>query len=42
MYFNKCWKERNKIKLPHYRLVTGGRDGFLKIWNINNGQCVKI
>ncbi|CAB1347456.1 unnamed protein product, partial [Coregonus sp. 'balchen'] len=24
------------------RLVTGGRDGFLKIWNFNNGQCLKI
>ncbi|KAJ7995130.1 hypothetical protein DPEC_G00241370, partial [Dallia pectoralis] len=23
------------------RLVTGGRDGFLKIWNFNNGQCLK-
>lgn len=40
--FNKCLKERNKINLPHYRLVTGGRDGFLKIWNFNNGQCLKI
>lgn len=24
------------------RLVTGGRDGCLKMWNFNNGQCVKI
>ncbi|XP_067102784.1 cilia- and flagella-associated protein 337 [Osmerus mordax] len=24
------------------RLVTGGRDGCLKIWNFNNGQCLKI
>ncbi|CDQ97542.1 unnamed protein product, partial [Oncorhynchus mykiss] len=24
------------------RLVTGGRDGILKIWNFNNGQCLKI
>ncbi|XP_035856994.1 WD repeat-containing protein 49 [Sander lucioperca] len=23
------------------RLVTGGRDGSLKIWNFNNGQCLK-
>ncbi|KAM9852863.1 cilia- and flagella-associated protein 337 [Aulostomus maculatus] len=23
------------------RLVTGGKDGFLKIWNFNNGQCLK-
>ncbi|KAK9966396.1 hypothetical protein ABG768_003508 [Culter alburnus] len=24
------------------RLVTGGIDGCLKMWNFNNGQCVKI
>ncbi|XP_051521458.1 WD repeat-containing protein on Y chromosome [Myxocyprinus asiaticus] len=24
------------------RLMTGGRDGCLKMWNFNNGQCVKI
>ncbi|KAM3874718.1 cilia- and flagella-associated protein 337 [Diretmus argenteus] len=24
------------------RLITGGRDGCLKIWNFNNGQCLKI
>ncbi|XP_036392841.1 WD repeat-containing protein on Y chromosome [Megalops cyprinoides] len=24
------------------RLVTGGRDGSLKVWNFNNGQCLKI
>ncbi|TRY54106.1 hypothetical protein DNTS_031156, partial [Danionella cerebrum] len=24
------------------RLMTGGRDGLVKIWNFNNGQCVKI
>ncbi|KAJ8404726.1 hypothetical protein AAFF_G00335890 [Aldrovandia affinis] len=24
------------------RLVTGGRDGCLKVWNFNNGQCLKI
>ncbi|XP_049432645.1 WD repeat-containing protein on Y chromosome [Epinephelus fuscoguttatus] len=23
------------------RLVTGGRDGCLKIWNFNNGKCLK-
>ncbi|KAM7412808.1 hypothetical protein PAMA_020269 [Pampus argenteus] len=23
------------------RLITGGRDGSLKIWNFNNGQCLK-
>uniref|UniRef100_A0A8D3D416 WD40 repeat domain 95 n=1 Tax=Scophthalmus maximus TaxID=52904 RepID=A0A8D3D416_SCOMX len=23
------------------RLITGGRDGCLKIWNFNNGQCLK-
>ncbi|XP_037402683.1 WD repeat-containing protein on Y chromosome [Pygocentrus nattereri] len=23
------------------RLVTGGRDGYLKIWNFNNGHCLK-
>ena len=26
----------------HLRLITGGRDGCLKIWNFNNGQCLKI
>ncbi|XP_043929175.1 WD repeat-containing protein 49-like [Protopterus annectens] len=24
------------------RLVTGGRDGCLKIWNYNNGHCLRI
>ncbi|XP_056681108.1 WD repeat-containing protein 49-like [Monodelphis domestica] len=24
------------------RLVTGGRDGCLRIWNYNNGHCLKI
>ncbi|XP_056139747.1 WD repeat-containing protein on Y chromosome [Lampris incognitus] len=24
------------------RLITGGRDGCLKIWNFNNGQCLKV
>ncbi|KPP77366.1 WD repeat-containing protein 64-like [Scleropages formosus] len=24
------------------RLVTGGRDGCLKVWNFNNGHCLKI
>ncbi|XP_055052839.2 cilia- and flagella-associated protein 337 isoform X1 [Misgurnus anguillicaudatus] len=24
------------------RLVTGGRDGCLKMWNFNNGRCIKI
>ncbi|KAJ8256464.1 hypothetical protein COCON_G00186160 [Conger conger] len=24
------------------RLITGGRDGCLKVWNFNNGQCLKI
>ncbi|KAI7801017.1 putative WD repeat-containing protein on Y chromosome-like [Triplophysa rosa] len=24
------------------RLVTGGRDGSLKMWNFNNGECLKI
>ncbi|XP_073779939.1 cilia- and flagella-associated protein 337 isoform X1 [Danio rerio] len=24
------------------RLMTGGRDGLIKLWNFNNGQCVKI
>jgi WD40 repeat protein len=24
------------------RLITGGRDGTLKIWNYNNGHCLKI
>uniref|UniRef100_A0A3Q1IFA4 WD40 repeat domain 95 n=1 Tax=Anabas testudineus TaxID=64144 RepID=A0A3Q1IFA4_ANATE len=23
------------------RLITGGKDGCLKIWNFNNGQCLK-
>ena len=23
------------------RLITGGRDGILKIWNYNNGNCLK-
>ena len=24
------------------RLVTGGRDGSLKIWNFNNGACLRV
>lgn len=24
------------------RLITGGRDGSLKIWNFNNGACLSI
>jgi WD40 repeat protein len=24
------------------RLITGGRDGLCKIWNYNNGHCLKI
>lgn len=23
------------------RLITGGKDGCLKVWNFNNGQCLK-
>ena len=27
---------------PSYRrLVTGGRDGSVKIWNFNNGACLR-
>ena len=24
------------------RLLTGGQDGSLKMWNFNNGQCLKV
>ena len=24
------------------RLITGGRDGILKIWNYNNGHCLRV
>ncbi len=24
------------------RLITGGRDGTCKIWNFNNGHCLKV
>ena len=24
------------------RLITGGRDGTCKIWNFNNGHCLRI
>ena len=24
------------------RLVTGGRDGTVKIWNFNNGACLNV
>ncbi len=24
------------------RLITGGRDGTCKLWNFNNGHCLKI
>ena len=24
------------------RLVTGARDGSVKIWNFNNGQCLSV
>ncbi|XP_052794800.1 WD repeat-containing protein on Y chromosome-like [Mya arenaria] len=32
MTFDKC--ER--------RLITGGRDGLIRIWNYNNGHCLKV
>lgn len=24
------------------RLITGGRDGTIKIWNFNNGACLSV
>jgi len=24
-----------------HRLITGGRDGRLRIWNYNNGHCLR-
>ena len=24
------------------RLLTGGRDGSLKLWNFNNGACLRV
>ena len=24
------------------RLITGGRDGSIKLWNFNNGACLSI
>lgn len=24
------------------RLITGGRDGLARVWNFNNGHCLKI
>ena len=24
------------------RLLTGGRDGSLKFWNFNNGECLRV
>lgn len=24
------------------RLITGGRDGTIKIWNFNNGACLTV
>jgi len=24
------------------RLITGGRDGSVKIWNFHNGDCLRI
>ena len=24
------------------RLITGGRDGRLRIWNYNNGHCIRM
>ncbi|KAH3841539.1 hypothetical protein DPMN_115005 [Dreissena polymorpha] len=32
MTFDKCGR----------RLITGGRDGLIRIWNYNNGHCLKI
>lgn len=31
-----------KTPYNYIRLVTGGRDGCLKMWNFNNGECLKI
>lgn len=24
------------------RLITGGRDGSIKLWNFNNGACLSV
>lgn len=32
MTFDKCGR----------RLLTGGRDGSLKLWNFNNGECLRV
>ncbi len=27
---------------PTHRVVTGGQNGRIKVWNYNNGQCVHV
>lgn len=29
------------MPLPPHRLVTGARNGTIKLWNYNNGQCIR-
>ena len=32
MAFDRCGR----------RLVTGGKDGSIKLWNFNNGECLRV
>lgn len=42
-FISSVWNKKTEgnIYACIYRLITGRRDGSLKIWNFNSGQCLK-
>ena len=46
MQFSRCHGDMELTAMTFdpsgRRLITGGRDGSLKIWNFNNGACLNV
>ena len=46
MQFSRCHGDMELTAMSFdpsgRRLITGGRDGSLKIWNFNNGACLSV
>ena len=46
MQFSRCHGDMELTSMTFdpsgRRLITGGRDGSLKIWNFNNGACLSV